>query len=1340
MNVKTAIYTFLLFFTSLSSIAQIQSFTHIKNYTTDDGLPHNIGYSVIQDSKGYLWFGTDDGLARFNGKSFKIYRSSNGLLSNYVIDVAESKDGKLWIGSWKGGLNYIYNDSVFTPKLDHPLFRIAYVDVQEDKMWLSNRKELLYPYTYVDDKWKFSNASKKTILYLTKDGFPKYDIPIAENLIDTAYVKALKKIKAYLSTDKTMLMFHSLAGIWQYHNNGTFTPFYPEVIKNDTVYGVCQDAEQRYWIGGKGKIITIDASKKVQVIQKGLPNRGIYDIQSTSSGKIYFISDQVNLSNRTVYCYDPVTQATIDLKKKFGMKALPIRLIVDQEDNVWIITNGEGVYCIPTTHFTNFGKQQGLSTVFTNTINEDSQGNIYVGTINGVFMLENGIFSRQKILNLKASQEIVNIINDPEGHLLIQLFEITKQTFQTSLLKKTNQTFKSIPHYGNLNKPIYLDNQNRAWMYFDYKLSFHYYSQSGLHYGQHYIVDKNLFIQQIFEYQGKHWLATNKGLFSLKPSPKTNAKAPIKPIFLDSLTVDNGLSSNFINHTAIGQNGELWIGTKEGLCRWQKGKLTCFTTKDGLVSNNCRRVLVDHKGIVWLGTPKGLSSFDGRQFINYSHKNGLIAPDINCLFLDSKKRLWIGTSKGVSMLNLTKQLQTPAPKLYIEKVQLNGLLQSPKTTLRAQHHSQIKVYFAALTYTYPEGVRYQYRINGGKWQETELNFIEYNALSTGSYSLEIRAKKFDSLWSTPTQFTFKIIPPFWDTWWFRVLLVLGLIGLMYGVVKWRSKRLEKDKEKLEQIVTQRTSELAQQKEEIASQAEKLKEMDQIKSRFFSNISHEFRTPLALIKGPADKIIQTTQEANTRQHSQLILNNTQRLLKLINQLLDFSKLESGKMVLQPRAGNFNAFLKNIVHSFELLAAQKQVTLDLQLPTQEVAYVFDHDKLEKVFFNLLSNALKFTQKNGTVRLQVEKKEDGLHIKLTDTGIGIPQQSLPFVFDRFYQVDGSQTREFEGTGIGLSLVKELLELHEGSISVDSKPNQGTTFWIQLPAQQDIIEQVSPEVTEMNLDLSQATVPIPLATSQKQPQTNDDAAYTVLVVEDNEELRQFISTELASTYQVIEATNGAEGIEQALTKVPDLIVSDLMMPQVDGLALLKTLRDNPLTSHIPVIILSAKASFESKIAGLEIGGNDYLTKPFSPKELMLRIKNTLESREKLKQVLTQQMTTPGMPIEPSQVTVTSVDEAFLAKALETVEAHLGNVAFDVSVFSKEMGMSQSNLLRKLKALTGLSVIEFIRSIRLKRAASLIKQRSGGIEEIAFEVGFNDPSYFSRCFKKQFGVAPSKY
>jgi len=1308
---------------------QAQNLSYLKHYTTEDGLPHNVGYSLMQDSKGFLWICTDDGLARFDGKGFKVYRSKDGLLSNYPIDIAEDEDGTLWIGSWKGGTNYLRNDSIFTPKIDVPLFRISNIERRANKMVLSNERLQTLFYQKEGNQWKFLNSSPKTTIVFKKDSSLTY---INYNKFDTSqHLKTLDYPKTYLTSSQKMIVFGGLSGIWQYQNDSTFIPFFPDIIKKDTVYHAMQDAQENYWLGGFGKIFKINPQGQAEIITKNLPAYDIYDIKHGIDGKVYFLTSFNNLNQRGFYSYDLATQQLTNLKKQYNLQALPVDMEVDREGNLWFTTSGDGLFCITYSSFRNYTQQQGLDNSFITKIIQDKMGNIYAGTINGLYGFRENSFKRIKLSQKQASVEVSDLYSGPAGNIFVDAnFKNIAKVYIFELLN--HQISDTLDHLQN-NK--YIDSQGILWSFQDHILHKQGISLSAApdSYKRH-VFARDLLVHQVFEYQKKHWIATNKGLFAFRE--KENKVKNFLEI-TDSITVKDGLISNFVNVVAKGKNGDLWIGTKEGICHLKNGKIKQFSTTDGLVSDNCVALLIDQYGGVWVGTPKGLSYFNGKRFINFNNKTGLTSPNITCLFLDNQHKLWIGTSKGLSVLDINRKpsLVTP-PKFYLEKVRINGKEIQDTSNILLHYYDGLDATFQALTFVHPEGIRYQYRLDGGAWKQTRLNFIGYNRFTAGEHTLEIRARKFNSNWSNIRTIHFEVKLPIWRRSWAVIGYLIVLVLLMNLIIKRRSQKLEKEKLYLEKVVAERTHQLEQQKEEITLQAEKLKEMDQIKSRFFSNISHEFKTPLTLIIGPAEKILTEYKPKLAKTYAQYILANADRLMKLINQLMDVSRMESGKMVLQTEEGDLTAFLGQILQSFELLARQKSIQMDIQSSHAAIICNFDRDKIEKIFFNLLSNALKFTPEKGKVTLQMEQVDNKVTVMVSDTGTGMSPEQLPHIFDRFYQVDSSKTRAYEGSGIGLSLVKELIDLHEGTIQVKSKPGVGTEFKVTLPFEKSNVPQIIPVIQSDHIEDTSTkdhTQPhIPQEVSQN----------TILVVEDNPELREFIVSELSKYYQVLEAKDGADGVASGLEHIPDLIISDLMMPKVDGFELLKTLRNKTDTSHIPIIILTAKASFETRIAGLEKGGDDYLTKPFSPKELLLRVNNMLERRDRLREMLARSITQPNAPKEvASKPKMNAQEEAFLQGAVEIIEKHLHNTSFDVAFFCKEIGMSQSSLFRKLKALTKMSIVEFIRSIKLKKAAVLLKQKDHDtIEEIALQSGFNDISYFNKCFKKQFGVTPKEY
>lgn len=529
------------------------------------------------------------------------------------------------------------------------------------------------------------------------------------------------------------------------------------------------------------------------------------------------------------------------------------------------------------------------------------------------------------------------------------------------------------------------------------------------------------------------------------------------------------------------------------------------------------------------------------------------------------------------------------------------------------------------------------------------------------------------------------------------------------------------------------------------EAERFRELDQLKSRFFANISHEFRTPLTLILGPIEKLRTRFTDDDSLWELGLMQKNAQRLLNLVTQLLDLSKLESRSMRLQAARCNVIPMLKGIVYSFGSMADSQDITLTFEHDEEDIQFYTEQDVMVKIITNLLSNAFKFTKPGGRITVSAnaqsnsEKTGPGfLHIEVTDSGIGISADRIENIFDRFYQVDSGETRVHEGAGIGLALTRELVELHKGEISVLSEENQGTTFTMRFPLGRvhlDPEEIVDQEQTEPGS--VETLLPIDVEESERvpSPAASDGSLPLLLIVEDNADVRQYILGYLEQDYRCLKAENGETGLDLVLREIPDLIISDIMMPRMDGNEFCKRVKTDARTSHIPVILLTAKADLDSKLEGLETGADDYLTKPFEAQELQVRIRNLIDQRRRLQMHFSQ-----NLEIQPAESTVNSIDERFLEKALNIIEEHLDDMDFSVAQFSQEIAMSQRHLARKLKALTDHSTQDFMRCVRLKHAALLLRNKTDNVTQIAYRVGFKNPSYFAECFRKEFGSPPSKY
>ena len=718
----------------------------------------------------------------------------------------------------------------------------------------------------------------------------------------------------------------------------------------------------------------------------------------------------------------------------------------------------------------------------------------------------------------------------------------------------------------------------------------------------------------------------------------------------------------------------------------------------------------------------------------------------------------------------------------------NGAAAGTSELLLPYRQNSLRVDYAATSFDALTENRFQVMLEGydDDWLDwTGDSRKEYTGLPPGKFTFRVQAKNIYGQLSEEGRLRLTILPPWYRTHWAYVCYALLAAGAVMLIVKSRVRYLENRTAELEAQVEERTGQIRAQNEQIRAQAEKLREADQAKSRFFANISHEFRTPLTLILGPLESMLEKARDQAQQDALRGIRQNASRLLQLVNQLLDLSRLESGKLALRARPGDIVTFIKGLLFAFESYARERNIELVFaddgseEGPADVPPVYYDPDKLEKILLNLLSNAFKFTPDGGKVHVTVvvssgsqssvavgSSRQDEhtaaatatatsssgeVIITIRDSGIGIAPERIGHIFDRFYQVDDSSTRAFEGTGIGLALVKELVELHHGEIGVRSNPGKGTAFTVRLPLGSAHLapdEIVSDERGAMRVERGAGSVErrgerssgsvttsnaaIPALPSEP---SAEDAQELVLIVEDHPEVRQFIRDHLAGQYQVLEAANGRAGLEMAREAVPDLVISDIMMPEMDGFQFCQTLKSDEKTSHIPVILLTAKAGEESRITGLETGADDYLTKPFNARELLARVRNLIDLRRSLRRRFSGEML-----LQPQEVAVTSQNAAFLTRALNLLETHLEDEQFGVKAFSEALGMTERQLQRKLRALVDQSPNEFIRIFRLQRARQLLEQNAGSVSEIAYRVGFNNLSYFAKSFREQFGKLPSEW
>lgn len=706
---------------------------------------------------------------------------------------------------------------------------------------------------------------------------------------------------------------------------------------------------------------------------------------------------------------------------------------------------------------------------------------------------------------------------------------------------------------------------------------------------------------------------------------------------------------------------------------------------------------------------------------------------------DQTKVLWIGGGNILINYNLDSDLDYNTAQLnipLIRKVLVNGTnsIFNGFSKSKSNDGDPIEIDYSSnsivFEYSLPSflnesGNDYQFLLEGfdKNWSGwIKATKKEYTNLPSGSFVFKVHSRNAKGQQSAIASYNFKILPPWYKTWWANVIGFLIVLFIINYVIRVRVRYLKNKNIVLERIVNERTAKIKEQKDVLEKQAQKLLELDQLKSNFFANISHEFRTPLTLIKGQLENILRIVKDEAVKKKVNVAFTNSNRLNRLINQVLDLSKLESGKLQLEFEKHDIVALIKNRVSSFDSFAEQKNITVQLINRIDSLFANIDIEKIEEVIDNLLSNALKFTPAKGKIIITVDVENiefaENAIISISDNGVGISEEKISHIFDRFFQADNTSTREYEGTGLGLAIVKELVELHGGTITVESKLNEGTTFYISLPVIEN--EQNIPE-DETVLDEKSDTV--------------DDLREMVLIVEDNYDVRNYIKENLEQHYRIEEAVNGEDGILKAIEKTPDLIITDLMMPKVNGFELCNKVKSDHRTSHIPIIMLTAKVDEQSKLDGLQIGADEFLAKPFSPRELEIRVGNLIRIRQLLREKYKEISV-----IKAEDVKANPIDKEFLDKVFSLIKNHLEDHQFSVQKLADEMAMSVSQLNRKLNALINQSAGKLIRSTKLDYAVKLLEKNAGNITEIGYRIGFSDLPSFTNSFKEKYGVSPTEY
>lgn len=1358
-----------LFFSFLRGQSKDIEFEHFK---FEQGLSSNTILSIIQDSRGFLWIGTYDGLNRYDGYKFAVYKNIEGdtssLSDNKIRTLYEDQFGDIWIGTWNGLNKFVRNEERFVRFLNNPddpasLSNNEVRTICEDDqgvLWVGtgggglnrfvkDKKQFKH---YTHDSLDNSSISSNLITKLFKDSFGKFWI----GTIGGGLVKFDTREEQFVSYK---------------HNPGD-----PLSISNDKVLSVYEDSYGFLWVGTDGGLNKFNRDTEQFTRYENNPN----DLFSLSENQVYSIYEDSRreLWIGTLYAglnkFNRVDEKFIrflhnpDISESISDNGV-MSICEDNSGIIWFGTwEGINKYDRHKEHFETYCKvtdePNSLSSNGIYAIYEDTEGILWIGTDDGGLNMYDRL--NDKFIHFKndpnnnqsiGSNGVYAICEDSDHNLWIA-------TDFGGLNKFDRKNKKFIRYINNPDDPhsissndistVFLDKSGSLWIGFNEGLDrlnrednkFYHYKHNP---NDPNSISNNLVFTIYEDAYGYLWIGTYGGGLNRYDKEEGNFIR-----YRNSPDDKSSLSNDFVSVIYEDKRAILWIGTQGGgLNKFNRESETfeSFKENDGLPNDVINGILEDNDGNLWISTGNGLSRFNPIQktFRNFDAEDGLQGNEFNkgACFKGSDGKMFFGGTDGLSAFYpdsikvneflppvvitdfrlLNKPVSVGYDTLWDRSILEKAISETKEIELNYDDNV-ISFEFAALDFHIPEKNKYAYMMEGFSedWTYTDASrrFVTYTNLDPGDYIFKVKASNNDGIWNEEaTSLELIINPPWWLTWWaysiyFIVFVLIVLTARAYDLKRQRLKH----QLKLEH-----------------EHSEKLQEIDRLKSNFFANISHEFRTPLTLIVGPIEKIISKHLDEDTRKQAGLIKRNANRLLALINQLLDLSKLETGRLIIQATLSNLASFIKGIAMTFESIAENKDITLKVKLEKPVLNVYFDKDMMEKILTNIFSNAFKFTNEGGSIIVTLKETDSNTaQIKIRDTGIGIPGSELPKLFDRFYQVDSSHTREQEGTGIGLALTEELVHLHKGSIKVDSKEGEWTEVTVEIPlgrehlTDEEILEPL--ETVEEKEGILEEDYPIP---AMREEGFVDDIIIDktiILIVEDNADVREYIKDSISDEYHVVEAVNGEQGVKKAVRYIPDLIISDVMMPKMDGYELTKQIKLDEKTSHIPVILLTAKSSKENIFEGLETGADAYLTKPFEIKELQIRIKNLIEVRKNLQR----KFSSKEYLKKPDKPQLSKLDASFMEKLLGIIESHIKEEDFSIDQFGREVGMSRSQIHRKLKALTGKSTSHYIRFIRLTKAKNRIVEEQGNISEIAYSLGFSSPTYFTRCFKEEYGFPPS--
>jgi len=1441
----------LLFFLTMAIITIAQPICQVKHFSVSDGLAQGVVMSILQDQKGLIWLSTWNGLNKFDGYTFKTYKTSQESKytfgSNRMGTISESKYGDIWCPTYDGqaclfdvetetfidvlqpielstkqtnyvtriyslvkGIAWILCENGYAFRVDEQLCKKGegitlyatsnhnlkgdqifnvYQDSEEDEWILTDKGVSIIGKKTLDTDFPFQFITqiKETIFLIAEnDKLAKYDFHTKKlKFVDIPYphdkinnVTTIGKDMLALGTDNGLILYSIPKNSFQQIDIRTATQ------ASNYVESVYQDRQGDIWIFSKDPgIIHLNLATnekehlftpKDEIIKHGRKSRKL--IFEDKAGNLWLLPTEGNFCyyDRKDKALKPLLTDINNPKSIFS--PLVRSYTLDNQGNCWFATaRGVEKLCFfPQSYQFNLTDYEAETRAFLKDSNKRlwtaSKSNyiqIYApdGSLEG-YLSKQGNITKEKQAFFNG---VYSILEDKDGNIWLGTKDIGLfQLRVAGVNPKTGINHYSIHHFEHQpNDPyslssnsiyaIFQDSRNNIWVGCyggglnlltqnkEGKTSF-IHSNNEL---RNYPIAYGMKVRNIAEAPGGVILVgTTNGLLTF--SNNFERLEEIK--FYRNIRRPgerNSLSANDIMHIYTDKNKATYVISFTGGVNKvispnllnENIQFKNYDKNNGLASDLALSMIEDAQNQLWVVSEIALSKFDPAKETFENYELSSIYQEFNFSealpIINARNQIVLGTDKGFLEVSSEKMRKSS----YVPPIVFTGLkIQGHSTAHSIDNLKEIELepsqrnvtfQFAALDYVNPKGILYAYRLQGleEEWNEADNNrSASYINLPAGKYQLQIKSTNSDGVWVDNVRtLPIHVLPTFWETYWawllYFILFILFTASIVYVLFYIYRLRHRVDMEQ---------------------------QLANIKLRFFTDISHELRTPLTLISSPVTEVLENEPlSPSAREHLTLVHQNTERMLRLMNQILDFRKIQNQKMKLLIEETDLIPLLQKVMSSFKLIAEEKNINYQLTSTIQSVYSWVDRDKFEKIFFNLLSNAFKYTPADKSITVSITTKEKIVEIEVADEGIGIAVEKQHSLFQRFESLVKQNILQ-PSSGIGLSLVKEMVEMHHGSIAVNSQPGVGSRFTVSLPLQREIFEE--DVQVEFILNDSQSSTPHPVDSmkaseevEEKEDTENHSDGFSILVVEDNEELKAFLKNILSDNYTVITASNGEEGLQHAVNDLPDLIISDVMMPVMDGLEMIRQIKENNTICHIPIIVLSAKASLDDRIAGLEHGIDDYITKPFSATYLKTRIASLLRQRKALQEIymnrLMEGKTAPSPDtLTPSQPQITPYDEQFMEKVMAYMEEQMDNAELTIDEFAEQLMLSRTIFYRKLKSIIGLTPVDFIREIRIKRAVQLIDSDEYNFSQVAYMTGFNDPKYFSKCFKKVIGITPSEY